>query len=240
MSERSFFNIRYHFPGYTFLLFIVLFCIHQFIELSKQDNFGFFTIVFPFIYLLSGSPLGFLVSQVWYLYFDHWKKGYYWKKRCEKRAYIKYLYAIIEKSEILDDPMKAIIIIDYLYNKFVDDNSKSYVDRRWDLIHLMGSIRVSIILGILFGIYIDIKLMITMKYNYSNDFYIFYISFYVILLLLGLLIYKLIWHSMEKIEKEHDVMTTLIIRQIPIWKINRFMRSLENMYSREETEVKRG
>ena len=81
MSERSLFNIRYTFPGYTFLLFVVMMSSQQLWFKVKDTGLGFFTAIFAFIYLLSGAPIGYFVSQLWYLDFHHRKEAFFWKDK---------------------------------------------------------------------------------------------------------------------------------------------------------------
>lgn len=70
MSERTYFSFRYAIPGYTFLAIILLINIEYFIEHMKQlsDSITLFGIILGFFTLLSGSAIGFIISQIWYVF----------------------------------------------------------------------------------------------------------------------------------------------------------------------------
>ena len=67
MSERSFFDWRTALPGYTFILIILGLNYSPLFEIFKsqgiQSTFG---AILAFLTLVSGSAIGFLVSQVWW------------------------------------------------------------------------------------------------------------------------------------------------------------------------------
>ena len=80
MSERTFFTLRYALPGYIFLLSVIL--VNWESLFSVRALSPVFGALFAFLYLLSGSAIGFLVSQLWYVYFN-WRlfgKYYYHDK----------------------------------------------------------------------------------------------------------------------------------------------------------------
>ena len=157
MSERSLFAVRYAFPGYTFLLFVILLCCEQIPNFLDVTQFGLLYAFFAFVYLLSGAPIGYFITQPWYIYFHHIKKGYFWNGHFKKRKkkYIEYICDEIDKDIQINDnnPDNAVVILDYLYNGSEDKKYlSSYLTRRWDLYHVMGSTEGSILFGIIFGI----------------------------------------------------------------------------------------
>lgn len=78
MSERSFFNLRYALPGYTFILLNLLinlrFLLYLFMTIMpdiqlSEIALSLLGVLFGFLTLMSGSAVGFLVSQVWYIFY---------------------------------------------------------------------------------------------------------------------------------------------------------------------------
>lgn len=208
MSVREFFSTRYTFPGYTFLIFVVLISLKQIITNFFKPDLTLFTPLFAFIYLLSGAPLGYFVSQIWYLYFFHLKKGHYYRDNCNPRAYIHYL---IDKYNVKKDPFKATLIADYLFHGCKNEGLSLYVNRRWDLYNVMGATRFSIIAGILFGFFIKFFIFNDISnYNIYHTFlnYDYFISFFAILLYLAL------WRGGLRILEEHDEMVKNIIKDV--------------------------
>ena len=70
MAERSYFSLRYAIPGYTFLLLFI--SINYRVVLSSFQTGKmipeFLDMFFAFLIALSGSAIGFPVSQSWFLW----------------------------------------------------------------------------------------------------------------------------------------------------------------------------
>ena len=161
MSERTFFTLRYALPGYTFILLSILVAFPKLIEILLQASNDYplldLTIISAFLAfftLLSGSALGFLVSQVWY-FFYHWRmKGRY---RCLPRVmgFIIKKYHLDATRDKLDH---RILFLDYIH-RLSDKETLNYVQRRFDLMHLCGSTLVSTILGSIFGLMVRLHFL---------------------------------------------------------------------------------
>ena len=126
MSDRPFFNIRFAYPGYTYLLFIGLLSFEKMQSILKEP-IGLWETIIGFLLLLSGAPLGFLISQTWYL--------------------ILGLYLKTDSEEYLE---KNLIVLK-CHNKEV----RNYVIRRSDVLNTLGSTMVSIALSIITSLYIN-------------------------------------------------------------------------------------
>jgi hypothetical protein len=126
MSDRPFFNIRFAYPGYTYLLFIGLLSFEKLQSILKEPV-GLWETIIGFLLLLSGAPLGFLISQTWYLIF-----GLYLKTDSEE---------FVEKY----------LIVSKCHNEEV----RNYVFRRVDILNTLGSTMVSITLSIITSLYIN-------------------------------------------------------------------------------------
>jgi len=254
MSERSLFDVRYTFPGYTFLLFTFFMFIEQILINYTEPKFGFFSVIFGFIYLLSGAPIGYFVSQIWYLYFHHWKKGYYWndRRKTKKKEYVKYLTELVddEVKLINDNPDKTLVILDYMFNISKDrEKLRSYITRRWDLYHIMGSTEVSIIFGILTGILLKPYFIID-KFTCLNDgydflsnyvnilFYNFTTTFYIkdiVIFIFGILLFWGFQIGKKRISHEHEDMVDILIRNV---NLNELRKLKENLKDRSKEYFK--
>lgn len=72
MPEREYFSFRYAIPGYTFLLLVVLINYIPLLTILRATGAGqVFGAFLAFLSLFTGSAIGFLVSQFWWLYFSH-------------------------------------------------------------------------------------------------------------------------------------------------------------------------
>jgi len=215
VSERSFFNIRYNFPGYAFLLFIILICFKELNGFISESRVGLFHVFFVFFYLLSGACIGFLVSQVWYKLIYHGKKMYYFQKKGKPRSYMNFLHKKFRIRE--DDVEMATNASDFIYHHHKNENLRAFVSRRWDLYQTMGCTQYSILLGIGFGLLIKIYLFKPSLENLTN------LSLGVLIcenieviffIIIGLFIYQALNEAIKKILKEHDDMVYLIFWNI--------------------------
>lgn len=202
MSQRTFFDIRYVFPGYTFLLLIFLILFPQVTQLIQEEII--FSAIFGFIYALNGIPIGFLVSQIWYIfYYKTIFLGPYgiYKK---PRKYIKYL---IDNYDVVDDALKSMIIVDYLYAKY-EKELTGYINRRWDIVNILGATIISIISSIEIAVYLKYDLIFLFNkfdLNGLNKYDIFVIEiglFIVVLLIIGIL----------RVSHEHEEMVLTFLR----------------------------
>jgi hypothetical protein len=76
MADRDYFDLRYAIPGFTFLLFVILINYSPIIALLSGSDNPYITLAtafLTFVTLLSGSAIGFIISQIWFL--GHNKQG---------------------------------------------------------------------------------------------------------------------------------------------------------------------
>jgi len=156
MPEREYFSLRYAIPGYTLIL-IVIGINH--VPLIKtlaqfQTTFGAFL---AFLSLLTGSALGFLVSQLWWWYRK--KGGLYGIEEFKE-----VLEALIDEFDLPDryknpqendDKLKVIAFYDYVSHSEEKEREKlfSYSERRWDMYHLLSSTLWALKIGLVVGIF---------------------------------------------------------------------------------------
>ena len=125
MSDRTFFNMRYAYPGYTFLLFLGLLSYDKISTIITTSSNLWSTII-GFLLVLSGAPIGFLLSQIWYL-----------------------LIGLILKTD--SDPF---IEKNYIVFKNQEKGIGNYIIRRGDILNTLGSTIVSIILSCVFAYFL--------------------------------------------------------------------------------------
>lgn len=224
MSERSVFNLRYSFPGFTFFVFTLLLSFGEVIARIKIPNLAVYVSFFGFVFILGGGAVGYFVSQVYYYLFYHCKKGFFYNdwRKTQKKDYIKYLTETIDIDEkITDSPDKALVIIDYFLMK-CDAKYKEkiylYITRRWDLYHVIGATEISILLGIISGI----SLKLYCIYNvdkipplvfFEYQIWIFY--YRDIAIIVGGLLMKLLFNQGKKrINQEYEDMLNIFFRSL--------------------------
>lgn len=143
MSERTFFTLRYALPGYTFILICMLVAFPTLKDILFKIEVAAFLAFFS---LLSGAALGFLVSQVWYAYYDWRRKGRY--------ARLPDVIGFLTKKYQLSDNLHCqIFFMDYVH-RLSNEETLVYAQRRFDLMHLCGSALSAAILGSISGLLI--------------------------------------------------------------------------------------
>ncbi|MFB3888306.1 MAG: hypothetical protein ACE14S_02370 [Candidatus Bathyarchaeia archaeon] len=147
MPERTFFDLRYALPGYTFILFSILiaFPVLQEVLSSSSDNAALFGTFFGFLTLLSGIAIGFLVSQSWHIIFNTFIDGRYGR-------YPQTLDFLCSHYGLSCNMRNKIFFCDYVHRLSPDEGLKDYIQRRWDLIHLSGATLFSIPLAVVAGL----------------------------------------------------------------------------------------
>lgn len=142
LAERGFFSLRYALPGYTLILIGILLFIPEIQEtISSSEQATLLTAFLAFLFLFSGQALGFLVSQVWYLNFNHRIMGnYLWMSEKSKM--------VTETYKLNPEKYRRTVFFDYLYRLNINEQLKNIVERRYDLMHLTGSTLVSVFLGL--------------------------------------------------------------------------------------------
>lgn len=160
-SFRGYFSFRWAIPGYTFILIVAGINYVAILEtLVKPEAVG---VLLGFLALLSGSALGFLVTQPYWLWVN---KGQIFRFACVEQIE-KILDKSLDKSFELTLPKSKKqkertlgAILDFAFymkqkrgevevarNPFLE-----YVWRRWDMIHLSLSTRSSLLIGLSIGL----------------------------------------------------------------------------------------
>jgi len=148
MPERSFFDLRYAIPGYTFIIWIL--GINH-VPLLTSKVFGSepaFGVFLAFLAFLGGSSTGFLVSQWWWWSFQRNVKEY--DDFEESIEALRKKYGLI-KPQDKEGKKKALTIHDYLVHSEENEKVHEYNARRWDMYHLFSSERVSLRLAVFSG-----------------------------------------------------------------------------------------
>ena len=117
MSERSFFDLRYAVPGFTFLLFLVLILrveFLSFLRLFTTPDTSLVGFSLGLLTLMSGSVIGFLISQIWYAYYNC----------CYKKKYLKESFKILDGLGVKED---LTTVIDYIVHT-LDGRDKGLKD----------------------------------------------------------------------------------------------------------------
>jgi len=155
MSARAFFDFRYAFPGYTFILLVFLINLRFVLEKSvlpiiqSNDALTLFGILLGFLTLLSGASMGFLVAQFWYALFNFVLGGHFGLEKCfdmRARPFEK-----LGKLGIIDDRKTLTTVLDYILSSKREDGIHLYMVRRWDLLNTIGATGIAIVLGLVIG-----------------------------------------------------------------------------------------
>jgi len=151
-SERTFFSLRYTIPGYIFILILILVTLPKlriiFTDIVSTDLIG---IVLGF--LLSGPPVGFLVSQIWYVLFksDYLRELGFWRGLClgdgvdvqwRRRKFLR------ERFNLRRQYPQELTFSNYIHTLLEGDPWRDYTERRFNLMHILGSSLFAILLSI--------------------------------------------------------------------------------------------
>ena len=162
--ERTFFNLRFAVPGYTFILVFFLInlkVILKFISTNGLSNSSsaLLGVFLGFVALLGGGAMGFLVSQFWYFISQRWKiQGFYGTEK--HRGPFRTLIDYCDMSDKKEDEKILLTVYDYIIHSLLKpseltDRPKKgiylYMSRRWDLMNLLGSTAMAIVLSSVIG-----------------------------------------------------------------------------------------
>lgn len=212
MPERTFFMLRYALPGYIFLLTVISLNWTIMYALFSNEDFGaLFTALFVFLYLLSGSAIGFLISQLWYVYFHRVYYGKYGVlPEVNRILKDRYQQSLKEEEEI--DLHKLQIFSDYIERLSEQKDMLIYKQRRWDLIHLFGSTMLAFPAGLIIGGYFyyiktgiqqDLGEIIT-----ANLSYIVPAALFIAILCVCL------WCGLKRAMKENSLVKLILIKEV--------------------------
>lgn len=195
-SERTYFSFRYTLPGFTFLTLILLinsdFLILQIIQ--YPDSNTLFGIILGFLTLLSGSAIGFIISQPWYIFTNFFLKSHGIIMGRESYRILNKIYNLEEIS----DPFTVMTC--FLTSKIPERMTK-YFNRRNDMFHSLGSTLSAIIGGLYLGYYLR---ALTTQQTFFSKYDFLIISF-------SLIFIFIIIFNLWKVLEENDSMATLML-----------------------------
>lgn len=148
MPEREYFSLRYAIPGYTFILLLIAINYVPLIEIldrtGVESAFGAFL---AFLSLFTGSALGFLISQFHWRDFDRKRFFRAWKLESLGKQLIK---GCDLPTDISDEKLE--VVVDYILQRQDSKYIHEYIQRRWDMYHVLSAIKWALFLGALTGI----------------------------------------------------------------------------------------
>jgi hypothetical protein len=223
MSERAFFSLRYTVPGYVFIFLVIAFNISPLLNfLSYNGSPEIFGAFLAFASLLAGSAAGFLVSQFWWLWFQH-KGGITGIKEFKKEIDLVTdelkLNLPSDKGERSRDIEAFLDLALFLEKK---DRLLELVWRRWDIYHILSSVRASLFVGLLSGLLSRIFIELS---TYSTSLFELSVNKENVWFGLTIAVSIILWIIFGKLRKQ------IASRYAPL-HIALFRRSLdENMYA---------
>jgi hypothetical protein len=201
---RAFLDIRYTFPGYTSILFFLAFIfphLNSFLEGVHGITSSFTLGIIP---LVSGAPIGFLISQIWYFFsiLNIGGLGVYGRQGDNKRHYIKFLH----DNGVVEKRYETVEVLDYLHHLAIakSDTLRDFVRRRWSMYNIMGSTISAIIWGLFFSYLFRAHLS-----PFSSELMLAHEK---IVLISGFVLCVLFGVGMWKVRKDHEYMVWVIIR----------------------------
>jgi hypothetical protein len=223
MPERGYFSQRWAIPGYTFILLIVAI---NFVPLNKMLKLTELTSVFGgFLALLSGSVIGFLISQSWWWWFHSKFKQYEWSP----------IRILIDKYKLTKeskpkDKKNVLIVYDYVLFSGVHSDQKkkgisTYLFRRWDMYILLSCTKLSLILGVAAGVlfrilseYFLFQMSFLKELEQNFLFFLHQIEFWflAIILVAAIILVIFVWHGQAWIRFEYERMHDDVIKESDI------------------------
>jgi len=138
---------RYTFPAWGFLLGVLAINLDKILELRNNPEI---LLLIAFLGIFGGFPLGFFVSQLYYIPFNFF--GGYSKiwTRCwglwfKDEKSVEYL---VSKGIRKD---KAFYVCEFILIRFSESSEGEYIRRRWFIFHTYRSLSLSIAIGTVFG-----------------------------------------------------------------------------------------
>jgi len=238
MSARVFFDLRHTVPGYTFILWNLLinlrFVSFFFLELVPMANLSeastLFGIVLGFLTLMSGSAIGFLVSQFWWLIF-YYLRIEKWLNSLDTKAFgDKQQTKRLGEKYMIKNKEDEVIASDHIINSQKDEHVFQYMTRRWDLLVSFGSTLVAILLGSVVGISLRRAVLIVppLYENWASA-YVDWICFDHIILVGTVLIFLAICMGFYQVAHQHADMNNLLIK-LEAEKLNKEKKESEDVY----------
>ncbi|MHC3129433.1 MAG: hypothetical protein IBV52_05080 [Candidatus Bathyarchaeota archaeon] len=150
MSERAYFGLRYAVPGYTFILILIITNAVPLIQiLDRTGKPEIFAALLAFTSLLTGSALGFLVSQFYWWRFN--KNGGILGINEIKGVGDAIGHGYVPPKEEKEKKKVTAAILDFVIY-LQEKPLLNYVWRRWDIYHLLVATYYTLWMGLLSGI----------------------------------------------------------------------------------------
>lgn len=173
MSGRDYFDLRYAIPGFTFILLIVAINYGPLSTklLPPDNNNTYFTIFFGIVSLLSGSAIGFLISQGWFT-FHNWNGGILSIRDLESARNslitnfelkgvsetispvigIPIIGLRVLKEKDRHDNRKLDCLLTYLLHHCESERTNGYIQRRLDIYQTLSCTLSSLALSVVLGL----------------------------------------------------------------------------------------
>ena len=153
MSERTYFSYRYALPGFTFLIMVIFINLEYFILEFKSipELNEFFGIILGILTLLSGFALGFLISQIWHVFYNRVLKtpGIILSKRS---------YGLLSTIVPFDDIPDLMSKMSYSLEMSSTKRTIDYINRMTDIINTLASTSTAIISGWIIGYILHLEI----------------------------------------------------------------------------------
>jgi len=236
VSTRNYFDRRDAIPGFTFLLFIFLLNSYPLSQILSTDSSKELMAVFVTLAtLLSGSAIGFLTSQSWWLYFQQRSRQYF-KRDCEPREAIKTLIDKfhLTRSREKNSIKKVLIVFGYVVHHEGAKKGKneifSYTTRRYDLYCLLSATEFSLVFAVVSGIII--RIIYKIWYDFVNY------EIYSIPIIIGIAIVLFIELHLGRnyVINEWDVVSSALIKQSELSKEDLMKLFPEDYFERTHEE----
>lgn len=157
MSERGYFSLRYTVPGFSFILVVVGINSAPITELLKATGTpDVYAAFFAFLSLLTGSALGFIVSQIYWWHFNR-NEGILGIEKFSKVEDILKDFGFKFDEKLQKDKNKVVAAILDFVMYLEDKKFLAYVWRRWDMYHLLSATYYVLGIGLIVGIIIRIS-----------------------------------------------------------------------------------
>jgi hypothetical protein len=145
VSNREYFSLKYAVPGFTLILIVgainYIPLLWLFGESSAKEIPDLFLAVLT---LFGGSALGFLVSQIWWLYFEKFGRS---------KFYSTFHHILKRKYNIaINEVLKVMAVFDHVVHHEEGKELSVLSSRRWDLYHLLSATMTTLLIGSLLGI----------------------------------------------------------------------------------------
>ena len=180
MAVREYFSFRYAIPGYTFILLVVLVNYVPLLKVLREPVSDIFGALLAFVSLFTGSAIGFLVSQIWYLWYQ--KRGSWYghvnyevRKLLDSHRFQAKSENKVKEYKITTECKKKRIEPLLTYMRFqYEEKTKygkftRYFQKRMDLYHILSSTIATLILAWISGIVFRLVFWLCFDYPIFTD-----------------------------------------------------------------------